>query len=498
VPKTVASLLLRAAALLAVACAACREEPAPELYPIVREQKIGFMNRAGKVVIEPQFKTAFMFSEGLAAACLETEDKCGYIDPAGKFVIPPQFRAALRFSDGLAAVRVVDKLGYVDKTGKLVISPQFGGDDEKSILYATFSEGLARVRVGDKRGFIDKTGNAVIAPRFDDAQPFFEGLAAASADKKFGYIDRTGKFVIQPQYDDAGPFSDGLAAVKVGEKFGYTDKTGRLVISPQYDLAWPFSGEGLALVVRDKKVGFINKAGVQEIAPQFDAEGGTIPWQIVFLFTPEIGRASFSEGLTPVRHDDGKTAYIDRSGRLVFKTHLEHGLPFFHGLAIVATVFSSGDDEFGWVDKEGRPVWREVAKKPAADSNTNTAAVSNANANIPTNANVANTNVAANVNAAVNMNSSPAAGGRTGRLITDANLRSAPNKDSVSVGIHFRGARVQIIDETRYERDGEVVTWYKIKVLRYGRSVDANLTGGKNTPYDADEGWINAKLVSPD
>jgi hypothetical protein len=102
------------------------------------------------------------------------------------------------------------------------------------------------------------------------------------------------------------------------------------------------------------------------------------------------------------------------------------------------------------------------------------------------------------MNVTGNMNSSPQMGARTGRLVTDANLRSGPDKDTASVGIHFRGAKVQILDESRYERDGEVVTWYKIRVLSYGRSVNTNLMGGKNTPYDADEGWVNAKLVSPD
>jgi hypothetical protein len=510
VSKTFAGLLLPAAALLALACASCRE-PAPELYPVVQGQKVGYMNREGRVVIQPQFKVSFLFSEGLAAACLEHDDRCGYINAEGKFVIPPQFKGAMRFSGGLAAVMVVDKVGYVDKTGKLVIAPQFGGGNNPAFMLATFSEGRARVKVGDRYGFIDETGAAVINPRFEDAQPFFEGLAAAAVDKKFGFIDKTGKFVIQPQYDDAGPFSDGLAAVKVGEKFGYTDKTGRLVIVPQFDAAFPFSKEGLALVFRDKKVGLINKGGVQEIATLFDPPALPIPWEAVFLFTPEVGRASFSEGLTGVTNGDGKAAYIDRSGKFVINTQSEVGLPFFHGLAMVATSKTStpGATELAWVDKAGQSVWREVVKNPSDNANTNTAAAdTNSNANVSTNANVAanfnaaNVNTAnvntSNVNTSGNMNSAPAARGRTGRLITDANLRSAPNKDSASVGIHFRGATVQILDESRYERDGEVVTWYKVKILRYGRSVDANLTGGKNNPSDADQGWVNAKLVSPD
>ena len=77
----------------------------------------------------------------------------------------------------------------------------------------------------------------------------------------------------------------------------------------------------------------------------------------------------------------------------------------------------------------------------------------------------------------------------------DANLRSEPNKDSASVGIHFRGAQVRVLDQTSYLRDNEVSTWYRIQVYKYGCSNNTNLGCGKNTPGDADEGWVNAKLV---
>jgi len=87
--------------------------------------------------------------------------KWGYIDKTGKIVIDPQFDGAYNFSEGLAAVKVGDKWGYIDKTGKIVIDPQFYWAD-------SFSEGLALVRVGEikpgKWGYIDNTGRYVWEP----------------------------------------------------------------------------------------------------------------------------------------------------------------------------------------------------------------------------------------------------------------------------------------------------------------------------------------------
>jgi hypothetical protein len=485
---------------------------APELFPIQQDGKWGYINSKGEVVVQPQFVEAWVFSEGLAVACIE-RSKCGYIDETGKFSVNPQFSTAMRFSDGLAAVEVEGKIGYIDKTGKLVVNPQFEtvGRMGGRLGLATFSEGMARVKSGDKFGFIDKTGKVVITPQFEDAFPFFEGLAAVSVGKKYGFVDGGGKLVVNPQFDEAQPFTNGLACVRVGKQYGYIDKTGKLTINPQFDVAFPFSDEGLAMVGLGGKVGYIDKSGKYVVNPQFDfqklgpGEWGSEAWQLLFLFTPDIGRGSFSDGLTPARAAEGKVGYVDKTGKFVINPQFDLALPFYGGMAFV--VIRVGDTPAGetmaWIDKDGKFVWRETKEQPKTDLNMNAAnantTMSNANASVSANVNTSvNTNSSGNMNSSANTNtSSPIAsgGGKTGHLTMDANLRSDPNKDSASMGIHFRGAQVRVIEQTSYVRDNEVTTWYKIHVYKYGCSNNANLGCGKNAPSDVDEGWVNAKLV---
>ncbi len=123
---------------------------------------------------------------------VQQNQKCGYIDNAGKKVIEPQFESADKFSEGLAVVeigqkideRIESKVAYVDKTGKIIIERQFDGASD-------FHEGLASVRVfGDKStnlktefGYIDKSGKYVIKPQFDEVYDFSEGLAASRTSK---------------------------------------------------------------------------------------------------------------------------------------------------------------------------------------------------------------------------------------------------------------------------------------------------------------------------
>ena len=49
----------------------------------------------------------------------------GYIDKTGKVVINPQFEKAQPFSEGLAAIRLGRKWGFVDRSRKMTINSQF-------------------------------------------------------------------------------------------------------------------------------------------------------------------------------------------------------------------------------------------------------------------------------------------------------------------------------------------------------------------------------------
>jgi hypothetical protein len=56
----------------------------------------------------------------LARIKMAGSGKNGYIDKAGKVVIEPRFDVVGEFSEGLAVVSIGGKWGYIDKTGKYV------------------------------------------------------------------------------------------------------------------------------------------------------------------------------------------------------------------------------------------------------------------------------------------------------------------------------------------------------------------------------------------
>ena len=157
------------------------------------------------------------------------EGKYGYIDRAGRMVIPPQFAWAGDFAGGLAAVRPEKKglWGFIDETGALFIPARYD-------LARDFAEGLAAVEINGKYGFVDRVGAMLILPQFKEVGDFSQGLAAVKIDGRWGYGDRSGKLVIPSQFDEAGAFSEGLADISLNGKTGYIDARGNQMIPPQF------------------------------------------------------------------------------------------------------------------------------------------------------------------------------------------------------------------------------------------------------------------------
>jgi WG containing repeat len=344
------------------------------LFVIIVNDKRGYIDRNGRIVIEPQFDGATSFSEGLAViATSENGYAEGYIDSTGVIVIRPQFDKATEFSEGLALVgfdqskkeiKIGNKTyitrsshpsyrwGYIDRTGQYVASPFYPNA-------LGFSEGLAAVCLPEgKWGYIDKSGRIAIKPQFQSASSFSEGLACIMLNDKYGFIDRTGKVVIDPQFTSPGSFSEGLAPVRMGGKalnpgfnmiigplggrYVYIDKKGkeRITLGTEVEAVAPFS-EGLAAVELEGYWGFIDKTGKMVIAPNFG------------------GQPVFSEGLASVIiKGGGGFGFIDKTGVVVLKPSFALADNFRDGLAFVHDSLDPADAKYGYIDKSGKTIWQ--------------------------------------------------------------------------------------------------------------------------------------------
>ena len=161
-------------------------------------ERFGYIDMTGTTVIPPQFRGAGGFSEGIAP--IVKGGKLGFIDRAGEILIEPQFdwpyvslnTRLPTFSEGLAVVPVDGRDGFIDKTGRITIEPRY--ESAKG-----FREGLAAVRLDGKTGFIDREGRMIIEPRFRSADSFEGGIASVLLEiGRWGYIRRDGSFIWNP------------------------------------------------------------------------------------------------------------------------------------------------------------------------------------------------------------------------------------------------------------------------------------------------------------
>ena len=367
IPVMLLSVLLAASSAagrgvdLGEAALAVPEEVTPKiansmrLFPISENRKYGFMDAAGKTVIEPRFTAIRRFHEGLAA--VRVDKKWGFINEKGETVIEPRFFEVKPFSEGRAGVQVGGRWGFIDREGKIAVEPSYRSVRE-------FHRGLARVKLpeepryrsvrelrlararGDFRepevwryGYVGRNGEVVVKPRESGLEDplhvanaigdgpvsrrltpeqratlrrVYARLMELDSDRaliwfggrytRYGYIDGKGDVAIPLRFDRAQSFSEGLAAVHVsGKGWGYINPEGEFVVEPRFTGdVHPFS-DGLARIY-DGKAGysFIDKQGK------------------VVLKVGHGGVSCFRDGLASGLVG-GRRRYIDRTGAVVWE-----------------------------------------------------------------------------------------------------------------------------------------------------------------------------------
>ncbi|MBN1924839.1 MAG: WG repeat-containing protein [Prolixibacteraceae bacterium] len=325
-----------------------------ELYPIIVNEKFGYIDTKGEIVISPIYEKdldneyELFFVNGLTPASTDGE-KYGFINKEGEFEISPIYDWVYSFSkEGLALAENGDSWYFINKEGNPeVMLNQY--DD----FSCYFWDGMAWVEDDDgDEGFIDTDGKLAIPCIYYNVHRFSEGLAWVKMDEDDDYmaIDKEGKAVTQAIFESTQPFSEGLAAVRVGDYWGFVDTKGKYTISPQYDWCGSFY-EGLAIAVLNDKEGFINQKGEWVVMAQYD-------------YCHE-----YSSGFAAVRLND-KWGFIDKNGEWAVQPIFNDALFFIGELGMVQ--FDEDDEFITWINKEGDIIWRDQSKSASLDTNPST------------------------------------------------------------------------------------------------------------------------------
>lgn len=291
---------------MSLACAGLGSDPGEAEGPLLPVSGSGEVSRfygygdaTGRMVVPADLQDAQRHREGLAWA--KQGDRWGILGEDGRWVVRPSldYDRVQPFSGGVAAVRRGKLWGLVDRQGVEVVPPQYR-------YIGPFSEGwMLASRTRGSCHYLSPTGETL--GEFQGCGSFSEGRAEVSVDKGWTYVDTELKS-FDATFDETSRYSEGFAVVRpsltVSQEHGvvgvwqFIDRDGRVV--GEIEQAWaiePFS-DGVALVVDGSGYWFAGPDGKAALKHSFRRA------------------RSFSEGLALVEVEEGKFAYLARSGEL--------------------------------------------------------------------------------------------------------------------------------------------------------------------------------------
>lgn len=231
--------------LARVGCAEGKDVAKRTVFPVVVDDKMGFIDGQGNVVIEPRFTWLVHGDcERIGPDMRIHDDYFKDRVTAGGAIAPARGMADF-FSPFLCGASVVcqDQLfGYVDESGVVIAEPQYS-------TVSVFQGQVGWVHKDDGYALIDRNGRE-LAGKFGEVGKFGCGIAPVRVDGKWGFIDTTGRLVAPPSFDHVGyhgadPLSLLLQqiALVVGDmcsvsregKYALICARGELLTSFQYD-----------------------------------------------------------------------------------------------------------------------------------------------------------------------------------------------------------------------------------------------------------------------
>ena len=270
-----------------------------------------YIDRGGQAIRSDQWIAVDDFSDGLAR--VQSGSMTGYVDKKGKMVIQPIFTRGWNFEKRIAVVEFEEKLGVIRSSGTNLIPFEyerikiFPNENiilarKETVSYAFNLEGVQLFQLPDVQ-FIETDGK-LISVRQEEKMFFYdivkyssrkeltyknlvylgENRWAGKSDDGYKLMDQEENILNPHAFDQLNKFVDGIAVFNRGDAWGFVNNHGVELTEVIFVLAWDYK-EGYARAAFTEVIAFIDKN--QKLA-----------------FYPPVGTMDmrdFSEGLAPVQ-----------------------------------------------------------------------------------------------------------------------------------------------------------------------------------------------------
>jgi hypothetical protein len=181
--------------------------------------KVGFIDKAGNVIIKPIYDECTYFNGNFAIARDSTGR--GMINKSGEIIFPFGGQYIAKCSNGLFIISK-QTLSIRDSTNKIIVP--FG-------VYRKYATpAMLKVTTwgddGPLRGWTLQDFHTSVS---------FKNFLGLLKEKKWAVINNKGREIIPPTFDWIGIFNGQIAPVRIGSKFGITNSRGKFVVPLEYD-----------------------------------------------------------------------------------------------------------------------------------------------------------------------------------------------------------------------------------------------------------------------
>lgn len=187
-----------------------------ELFRIVENGKIGYINDRGETVINPKYLEAGVFSEGIAS--FRINGQYGFINSKDEIILPAIYDFVGSFQNGIADVYNDNEVSFINKKGVSVLPKDF-----KSIRFID-KDNCVFTTINGKSGIYNLISSSIIFEskncQFGDFSNHL-AIVTKNGNKKneYGVIDKKGKFIVNfGTYSSIKKFIDGYALIELDDQ----------------------------------------------------------------------------------------------------------------------------------------------------------------------------------------------------------------------------------------------------------------------------------------
>lgn len=255
-----------------------------------KDQKVGVINREGKIIIEPKYMSVYIPNQSKDVfVCFTDENTYEILDKSGKDIFTnfesvypiPVSDTTLEMEKQVLSYEEDGKYGLIDYTGKKVTSAIYD-----SVSSLKNKPGCIQVKKDGLYGVVDSNGTTIIEPKYNSVRGdeyssekdgyLKTGYIISEKTKTgiiYGYIDYEGRMLIEPEYESITrclEYEDDevyLVFMQNGKKGVIKDS--KIIIKPRFQSVVYYDVSNIFIVCKNKKYGFYNSEGDEILKPNY-------------------------------------------------------------------------------------------------------------------------------------------------------------------------------------------------------------------------------------